>query len=58
MGVETSTETWYKKFDSFMGEHGYGKTTSDHCVFVKKFPYIDFIIFLLYAGDINCRPER
>ena len=40
------------KFDSFMGEHGYEKTTSDHCVFVKKFPDGDFIILLLYVDDM------
>lgn len=35
-----------------MGEHGYNKTTSDHCVFVKKFSDEDFIILLLYVDDM------
>ena len=35
-----------------MGEYGYEKTTLDHCVFVKKFPYRDFLIYLLYVGDM------
>ena len=44
---------WYKKFDSIlMGEHGFHKTTLDHCVFVQKFASDDFIILLLYSDDI------
>ncbi|RVW73359.1 Retrovirus-related Pol polyprotein from transposon TNT 1-94 [Vitis vinifera] len=43
---------WYKKFDSFMVEHGYDKTASSHCVFVKKFFDGEFIILLLYMDDI------
>jgi len=35
-----------------MCEHGYKKTTSDHCVFVKKFANNDFIILLLYVDDM------
>ena len=35
-----------------MWEHGYCKTTSDHCVFVQKFSDDDFIILLLYVDDI------
>ena len=34
-----------------MGEQGYRKTTSDHCVFVQKFSD-DFVILLLYVDDI------
>ncbi|KAK2975926.1 hypothetical protein RJ640_007404 [Escallonia rubra] len=42
----------YKKFESFMGEHGYGKTTSYHYVFVKGFLDGDLIILLLYVDDM------
>ena len=35
-----------------MCEHGYKKTTSNHCVFVKRFANNDFIILLLYVGDM------
>ena len=41
-----------KKFDSFMVEHGYDGTTSDHCMFVKKFFDREFIILLLYVDDM------
>ena len=42
---------WYKKFESVMGEQGYKKTSSDHCVFVQKFSNHD-IILLLYVDDM------
>ena len=36
-GLKQALRQWHKKFDSFMVEHGYDRTASDHCVFVKKF---------------------
>ena len=51
-GLKQAPRQWYKKFESFMGEQGYKKTTSDHCVFVQKFSDDDFIILLLYVDDI------
>ena len=41
-----------KKFDSFMVEHEYDRTASDHCVFVKKFSNEEFIILLIYMDDM------
>ena len=35
-----------------MMSHGYKRTTSDHCVFTKKFSNDDFIILLLYVDDM------
>ena len=32
--------------------HGYNRTTSDHCVFTRKFYDDDFIILLLYVDDM------
>lgn len=43
---------WYKKFDLFPIEHRYRRTTSDHCVFVKRFFDGDFIILLLYVDHM------
>ena len=40
------------KFLSFMMNHSYCKTTSNHCMFVKKFYDDNFIILLLYMGEI------
>ena len=35
-----------------MLNHGYNRTNTDHCVFVKKFSDGDFVIFLLYVDDM------
>ena len=51
-GLKQAPRQWYKKFESVMGEHGYKKTTSDHCVFVQRFSDDDFIILLLYVDDM------
>ena len=51
-GLKQAPRQWYKKFESVMGEQGYKKTTSDHCVFVKWFASDDFIILLLYVDDM------
>ena len=51
-GFKQAPRQWYKKFDSFMEEQGYKKTSSDHCVFIKRFPNDQFIILLLYVDDM------
>ena len=49
-GSKQAPRQWYKKFDSFMVDHGY-RTTSYHCVFIKE-SSDDFIILLLYVDDM------
>ena len=51
-GLKQAPRQWYKKFDSFMMSHGYNRTSSDHCVFTRKFSNDDFIILLLYVDDM------
>ncbi|RDX74745.1 hypothetical protein CR513_45467, partial [Mucuna pruriens] len=51
-GLKQAPRQWYKKFESVMCEQGYKKTTSDHCVFVRKFFDDDFVILLLYVDDM------
>ena len=51
-GLKQAPRQWYKKFDSFMMSHGYNRTSSNHCVFTKKFSDDDFIILLLYVDDM------
>ena len=51
-GLKQAPRQWYKKFDSFMENHGFSRTTSDHCVFMKRFADNDFIILLLYVDDM------
>ena len=50
--LKQAPRQWYKKFESVMGEQGYKKTTSDHCLFVQKFSDDDFIVLLLYVDDM------
>ena len=35
-----------------MENHSFSRTTSDHCVFMKRFADNDFIILLLYVDDM------
>ena len=51
-GLKQAPRQWYRKFDSFMTDHGYSRTTSGHCVFVKKYPDGNFIILFLYVDDM------
>lgn len=32
--------------------HEYNKTSFDHCIFVKKFLNVKFLILLLYVDDM------
>ncbi|WVZ07206.1 hypothetical protein V8G54_020552 [Vigna mungo] len=51
-GLKQAPRRWYKNFEYVMCEQGYKKTTSNHCVFVRKFYENDFIILLLYVDDM------
>ena len=35
-----------------MVNQGYKRTVSDHCVFIKRYSYGDFISLLFYADDM------
>ncbi|WVZ01025.1 hypothetical protein V8G54_027094 [Vigna mungo] len=52
LGVSSEEKQWYKKFDSFMIQHNFKKTSADHCVFVKHYENGKSIIFLLYVDDM------
>lgn len=51
-GLKQAPRQWYKKFDSFMIDHGYQRTNFDRYVFVKRFDDGEFIILLLYVDDM------
>ena len=51
-GLKQALRQWYLKFDSVMGERGYKRSSSDHCVYFQRFSGDDFIILLLYVDDI------
>jgi len=54
-GLKQAPRQWYLKFDSVMGEQGYKRSSSDHCVYIKRFLGDDFIILLLYVDDMLSR---
>ena len=51
-GLKQVPRQWYKKFDPFLMSHGYNRTSSDRCVFIRKFSDDDFIILFLYVDDL------
>ena len=51
-GLKHAPRQWYKKFDSLMVGHGYTRTNVDHCVYVRKFSNVKFVILLLYVNDM------
>jgi len=51
-GFKQVSRQWYMKYESFMEEHGYGKTNFDSCVFMKRFSVNDFLILLFYVDDM------
>ena len=48
-GLKQAPRQWYKKFDSFMVDHGYTRANAYYCVYVRKFPNVKFVILLLYV---------
>jgi ATP-binding cassette subfamily B (MDR/TAP) protein 1 len=50
--LKQAPRQWYMKFESVMGEQGYKRCSSDHCVFIQRFSGDDYIIMLLYVDDI------
>jgi ATP-binding cassette subfamily B (MDR/TAP) protein 1 len=50
-GLKQAPRQWYMKFEFVMGEQGYKRCSSDHCVFIKRFSGDDYIILLLYVDD-------
>lgn len=50
--LKASVKIVVQEVDSFMVTHGYQRTDTYHCVYVRKFTNGKFIIILLYADDI------
>ena len=51
-GLKQAPRQWYKKFDSFMLEHGFQRLEADHCVYIKRYDQGKYIILLLYVDDM------
>jgi hypothetical protein len=51
-GMKQAPCQWYKKFDSFMLDHGFKRLNEDHCVYIKRDKNDNFIVLLLYVDDM------
>ncbi|GKV15765.1 hypothetical protein SLEP1_g26517 [Rubroshorea leprosula] len=51
-GLKQAPRQWYKKFDSFITNHGYKRTNADPCVYIRSFLDGNFILLLLYVDDM------
>ena len=51
-GLTQEPLQWYRKFDSFMLNHGFKMLDSDNCVYIKRDDQGKYIISLLYVDDI------
>ncbi|KAE8716517.1 hypothetical protein F3Y22_tig00110114pilonHSYRG00185 [Hibiscus syriacus] len=51
-GLKQAPRCWYKRFDSFIVCLGYNRLNADPCAYFKRFGDNDFVILLLYVGDI------
>ena len=49
--LKKAPRQWYRKFESFMVDHGFHKIQADHYVFVKRHDRGDSLILLLYVDD-------
>ena len=51
-GLKQAPRCWYEKFDSFIMSLIYNRLSLDHYIHYKRFEDNDFIILLLYVGDM------
>ena len=51
-GPKQAPHQWYKRFDSFMLEHGFRILESNHCVYIKRYDQERFIILMLYVDKM------
>ncbi|KAL9253862.1 Retrovirus-related Pol polyprotein from transposon TNT 1-94-like protein [Drosera capensis] len=51
-GLKQAARQSHRKFESFMVDNGYKKTSTDSCVFIHQFVDGNFIILLLYINNL------
>ena len=50
--LKQSSRQWYKRFDQFMIDQNYTRSSFDHCVYFRKLQDGSFIYLLLYVDDM------
>jgi len=51
-GLKQAPQQWYKKFASFMLEHGFQRLEADRYVYIKRYDQEKYIILFLYVDDM------
>lgn len=51
-GLKQSPRRWYKRFDTFVVEHGFSRSNYDCCVYFREFDEGEFVYLLLYVDDM------
>ena len=51
-GLKQSPRQWYKRFDTFVIESGFSRSSYDSCLYVKGLRSKEAIYLLLYVDDI------
>jgi len=51
-GLKQSPRQWYKRFDTFMIEHGFVRSSYDCCVYFKQVSNNIFLYLLLHVNDM------
>lgn len=57
-GLKQSPRQWYKRFDSFMLNHGFTRSLYDCCVYMRKLHGGDYIYLLLCVDDMLIASKR
>lgn len=50
-GLKQASRQWFAQFNTLLLEYGFVQSENDHSLFTKK-QYADFIILLIYVGDV------
>ncbi|MCO5606650.1 hypothetical protein L7F22_060838 [Adiantum nelumboides] len=51
-GLKQAPRQWYKKFDTFMLNHGFKRSHVNHCLYTKKAEDESLIVLVLYVDDM------
>ncbi|MCO5577029.1 hypothetical protein L7F22_030851 [Adiantum nelumboides] len=51
-GLKQAPRQWYKKFDTFMLNHGFKCSHADYCLYTEKAPNGSLIVLVLYVDDM------
>nr|GEX67325.1 retrovirus-related Pol polyprotein from transposon TNT 1-94 [Tanacetum cinerariifolium] len=49
---ETSPKQWYKRFDEYMLNNGFKRSSYNSCVYYKSYAPVEYIYLLLYVDDM------